>query len=88
MDADEVAKAAQLNWTELVADHQEESAVWEIVGKMACVTHTPNGDGDEWEESNAAAMVEQVKRLQEEAETTLAEIIIHSSQDYLFKSNS
>ena len=73
LDADEVETAAA---RELEARELEtESAVWEIAGKLACLAHAFGGDVCEEKESNEAAMMEQVKRLQEEAAArALAEI--------------
>ncbi len=67
LDAEEAETAAA---HELDATQQEESTVWEIVGKLACLAQAFGGgedDAEEEEKENEAEMLEQVKKLQQEA---------------------
>jgi hypothetical protein len=63
----EVAEAAAAH--ELDAAQQEESDVWEIVGKLACLAQAFGGSGAEdgvEEDGHVAVMLEQMKKLQQE----------------------
>ncbi|KAL4525061.1 hypothetical protein Ndes2526A_g07151 [Nannochloris sp. 'desiccata'] len=61
-EAAETAVAHELN-----AVQQEESAVWEIVGKLACLAQAFGGGEEDGEEEATAEMLEQLKKLQQEA---------------------
>ncbi len=65
LDAEEAETAAA---HELNATQQEESAVWEIVGKLACLGQAFGTAEEDGEEDNEAEMLLQLKKLQQEAE--------------------
>lgn len=63
MDAEEAETAVA---HELNAIQQEESAVWEIVGKLACLAQVFVGGEEDGEEGNETEMLEQLKKLQQD----------------------
>ena len=63
LDAEE-AEAAVAH--ALNAVQQEESAVWEIAGKLACLAQAFCSGEADGEEGNEAEMLEQLKKLQQD----------------------